>query len=108
MRGTGTIHSSKSMLLLLMAVMLSQETCFCSKNCCQRNLIKDTLDPQNMKIIAGYISPRHIEVGWAKSVKNIGQVGVHQKALFLQVHAKTQLILAMHFVNMKGLEDIYV
>ena len=60
MRSTGTIHSRKSMLLLLMTVMVSQETCFPNQNCCQRNLIKDTRDPQNMKkIIAGYISLRH-------------------------------------------------
>ena len=47
-----------------------------------------------------------MEVGCAKSVKNICIVGVHQKELFLQGHAKTQLILAMHFVNMKGRKNI--
>ena len=47
-----------------------------------------------------------MEVGCTKSVKNICIVGVHQKELFLQGHAKTQLILAMHFVNMKGRKDI--
>ena len=89
MRSTGTIHSRKSTLLLLMTVMLSQETCFYNQNCCQRNLIKKTQDAQNMKkIIAGYISPRHIEVGCAKSVKNIRIVGVRQKELFQQGHAK--------------------
>ena len=47
-----------------------------------------------------------MEVGCTKSVKNICIVGVHQKELFLQGHAKTQLILAMHFVNMKGRKNI--
>ena len=65
------------MLLLLMRVILSQETGFCNQDCCQKNLIKHTMDPQNMnKIITAYISPRHIEVECAKSVKNICMVGV--------------------------------
>lgn len=64
--------------LLQMTVMLSQKTCFCNQNCCQRNLIKDTTGAQNMrKIIAGYISSRHIEVGCA-------------------THATTQFIAAFH------------
>ena len=59
------------------------------------------------KIIAG-ISPRHIEVGCAKSVKNIHIVEDCQKALFLQGHAKTQLILALHFIIMNGQKDMYI
>ena len=35
-------------------------------------------------------------------------VGVRQKELFLQGHEKTQLILAVHFINMKGRRDIRV
>ena len=105
---TGTIHLRQLMLLLLMTVMLSQETYFCNQNCCQRNLIEDTLDPQNMrKIIAGYISQTHR--GWmCKICEKYLYSGVHQKELFLQGHVKTQLILTMHSVNMKGRKDIHV
>ena len=40
-------------------------------------MLSDTPDPQNMKtIIAGYISPKHIEVGCARYVKNICVVGI--------------------------------
>ena len=94
--------------LLQMTVMLSRKTCFCNENCCQRNLIKDITDPRNMKIIAGYISYRHIGVGCAKYVKNTCIVGVRQKELFIQGHAKTQFILALHFINMIGRKDTYV
>ena len=45
------------------------------------------------KIIAGCICSRHMEAGCAKSVKNIRIVGVRQTE---------------HFVNMKGLKDMYV
>ena len=52
------------------------------------------------KIIAGYISLRHIEVRCTNSKKNMCIVGVHQKVLFQKEHAKTQLILALHFITM--------
>ena len=59
------------------------------------------MDTQNMKkIIAGYISLRHIEVRCTNSKKNMCIVGFHQKVLFQKEHAKTQLILALHFITM--------
>ena len=98
---------TKSVLLRLMTVMLNKEICFYNQSCSQRNLIKDTTNLRNMKkIIVGYTSPRHIKVGCTKSMNNIRITEVHQLVLFLQGHAKTQLTLALHFVNMKGRKDL--
>ena len=59
-----------------------------------------------MKIIAGYISLRHIETGWCKFCEKYLYSGVYRKELFLQWHAKTQFILAFYFVIIKGRKDI--